>query len=74
MRTDRIAYNHEVLRGKPIIKGTRIAVEAILRKLAEGASFEQLLTAYPGLENEDIFACLTYASDIIANEDSLDAA
>lgn len=57
--------------GKPVIKGTRITVELILRKLAEGMTPEQLLQAYNQLSQEDISAALTYASDIIANEETI---
>ena len=64
-------YNPAIMLGKPVIKGTRITVEAILRKLSEGVSVEQLLTSYPHLSKEDIFAALTYASDLIANEEMI---
>ncbi|ELR69603.1 Hypothetical protein C900_04828 [Fulvivirga imtechensis AK7] len=55
--------------GKPVIKGTRITVELILRKLSEGMNMDQLLLAYPQLSKEDIYAALIYASNIIANEE-----
>ena len=67
--TDRIVINPLIMLGKPVVKGTRITVESILRKLSEGMSIEQLLTSYPHLSREDIFAALTYASDLIANEE-----
>ena len=47
--------------GKPVIKGTRLTVEYILNMLAHEASFEEILGEYPGLEREDILACLLFA-------------
>jgi len=67
--TTRVEINPDIMLGKPIIKGTRISVELILRKLSEGATFEQLLTTYEHLSKEDIYASLNYASDLIANEE-----
>jgi uncharacterized protein (DUF433 family) len=64
-----IERNPEVMLGKPIIKGTRITVELLVRKLAGGFTLEQLLTAYPHLNKEQIFAALEYAADVIANEE-----
>ncbi len=55
---DRIVSNPNILQGKPTIKGTRISVELILRKLGEGMSIEELLEAYPFLTKEDIWAAL----------------
>jgi len=55
--------------GKPVIKGTRIKVELIRRKLAEGASEDDLLDAYPRLSREDIRAAIEYAADTIAHEE-----
>jgi uncharacterized protein (DUF433 family) len=69
MRTGRIEINPEVMMGKPVIFGTRITVELILRKLSEGATEVDLLDAYPRLTHEDIQAALGYAADRIANED-----
>jgi uncharacterized protein (DUF433 family) len=52
----------EILGGKPVIRGTRLAVEFILELLAAGQSESDLLTSYPGLTREDVLACLSYAS------------
>ncbi len=60
MTTDRIEIDSQVMMGKPVIKGTRIKVELILRKLAEGATEEALLDAYPRLTREDIRAAIEY--------------
>ena len=64
----RIEINADVMLGKPVIKGTRIPVELILRKLSEGASEQDLLDAYPRLTRHDIQAVLAYAADTIAHE------
>ena len=66
---DRIVSNPNILQGKPTIKGTRISVELILRKLGEGMSIEELLEAYPFLTKEDILAALSFSADVIKNEE-----
>ena len=66
--TDYIESNAGVMLGKPVIKGTRITVALILKKLSEGATQQQLLAAYPGLSVAAINAVLAYASDVISNE------
>jgi len=68
---DRIEVNPKVMLGKPVIRGTRIPVELILRKLSEGATEEQLLDAYPRLTPEDIRAALAYAADTVGYEETL---
>jgi len=65
---DKIAINPDVMLGKPVIKGTRIPVELIIRKLGEGAVFEDLLDAYPNLKKDDIQAALLYAAEHMGNE------
>ncbi len=54
----RIAVDPKVMLGKPVIRGTRITVELILRRLAEGATQQELLNAYPQLKREDIHAAM----------------
>lgn len=66
--TDRVEINAAVMQGKPVIRRTRIPVELLLRKLAEGALMEDLLDAYPRLTAEDVRAALAYAADTIAHE------
>jgi uncharacterized protein (DUF433 family) len=66
--TDYIESNADIMLGKPVIKGTRLTVALILKKLSEGASQKQLLGAYPGLSEAAINAALAYASDVISNE------
>ena len=67
--TDRVEVNPRVMLGKPVIRGTRIPVELILRKLSEGATEAALLDAYPRLTREDIYAAMRYAADTVAHED-----
>ena len=71
MRTGRIEINPDVMLGKPVVGGTRICVELVLRKLGEGATTDDLLDAYPRLTKHDIHACLVYAADTIAREESV---
>jgi uncharacterized protein (DUF433 family) len=69
--TDRIEINPKVMLGKPVIRGTRITVELILRKLGEGATEGDLLDAYPRLTRADIQAAIRYAADTLANEETV---
>jgi len=59
---DRIVIDPNILVGKPVVKGTRLAVEFIIDLLAQGWSEADLLHNYPSLTHEDILACLAYAS------------
>jgi uncharacterized protein (DUF433 family) len=68
MTTDRIEFNPAVLHGKPVVRGTRIPVEGILRKLSEGATEGDILAAYPRLTRDDIHEVLRYAADSVAHE------
>jgi len=61
----RIVINPDLMLGKPVIRGTRITVELILRKLGEGATTKDLLDAYPHLAAEDIKAAKTYAARFV---------
>ncbi len=65
----RIEINPRVMLGKPVISGTRIPVELILRKLSEGATEADLLDAYPRLTRADVQAALGYAAATIAHEE-----
>jgi uncharacterized protein (DUF433 family) len=58
---DRIIVDPAILLGKPVVKGTRLAVEFIIELLAQGWTEEEILDNYPGLTREDIQACLLYA-------------
>lgn len=67
----RVEVNPKVMLGKPVIRGTRIPVELVLRKLSEGATHEDLLDAYPRLTLKDIHAAIAYAADTIAHEETV---
>ncbi|MFB0534122.1 MAG: DUF433 domain-containing protein [Anaerolineae bacterium] len=60
---ERIVVDPEILVGKPVVKGTRLAVEFIIDLLAQGWTEAEILRNYPGLTREDVRACLAYASD-----------
>jgi uncharacterized protein (DUF433 family) len=66
--TAHIESNPKVMMGKPVIKNTRIPVDLLLEKLAEGESIDDLLEAYPTIKKEDIYAALAFASEAIKNE------
>jgi uncharacterized protein (DUF433 family) len=65
---ERIAIDPNILVGKPIVKGTRIAVEFVIGLLGQGWTVEQVLEEYEHLQREDIQACLSYASEVLSSE------
>lgn len=65
---ERIEVNPDVLVGKPVVKGTRLAVEFIIDLLAQGWSDEEILRNYPQISPEDIHACLAYAGERLRAE------
>lgn len=65
---ERIVVSPEVLVDKPVIKGTRLAVEFVIDLLAQGWTEQDILKNYPGLTHEDIAACLNYASEVLKTE------
>lgn len=65
---ERIEINPNVMLGKPVIRGTSITVELIVRKLSEGATTMDLLDAYPRLTEKDVQAALAYAAATLAHE------
>ncbi len=65
---DRIIVDPKVLAGKPVIRGTRIAVEFVVDLLGRGWTTEQILREYDHLTREDIQACLAYAGDVLKSE------
>lgn len=65
---ERIVVDPGILVGKPVIRGTRLAVEYIVELLAQGWSEAEILRNYPGLTREDIQACLVYASNALRAE------
>jgi len=69
MTTNRIQIDPAVMMGKPVIQGTRITVELLLHKLAEGATEADLLEDYPHLVPEDIRAAIAYGAASVAHEE-----
>ena len=74
MAHERISADPKVMTGKPVIKGTRITVEVILRWLGKGVTIDELLSEYPGLTREDILAAQAFAADYLGDERILPAA
>jgi uncharacterized protein (DUF433 family) len=70
MWKERIVIGSTPLAGKPVIKGTRLAVEFILDLLAQGWAPDEILRNYPGLQTEDIQACLAYARDLLRHTET----
>jgi len=69
---NRITINPQIMVGKPTIRGTRLTVEIVLEKLANGESEENILVDYPILEKEDIRACLLYAAKSLSLSEILE--
>jgi len=65
----RIIVNPNIMAGKPVIKGTRIPVDLILKLLSQGSTIEEILKDYPHLSKEDIRAALLYGATVIENEE-----
>lgn len=66
--TERITTDPEILGGKPVVKGTRLAVEFLLDLMAKGWTETEILRNYPGLTAADLAACLHYASELLRTE------
>ncbi|TAL20707.1 DUF433 domain-containing protein [Patescibacteria group bacterium] len=66
---DRVICDPAILGGKPTIKGTRIPVDLILKMLAQGATYQEILEDYPDLQTEDILAAISYARETVAAEE-----
>ncbi len=64
----RIALDPKVLAGKPVIRGTRLAVEFMIGLMADGWDEAEILANYPGVTHDDIIACLAYARDVLSSE------
>jgi uncharacterized protein (DUF433 family) len=70
---DRITSDPRILGGKPIIRGTRVSVELVLDHLAHEMDFDTMREIFPHVSQEDIRACLKYASEVLAGEEALPA-
>ena len=66
---DRIVVDPEILVGKPVVRGTRVPVELVLKRLAEEVDLRKLFEAYPRLTPEDVRACLEYAQALVEGEE-----
>lgn len=64
----RIVLDPDVLAGKPVLRGTRLSVEFVIGLLADGWAEDEIRANYPGIEHDDILACLAYARDTLASE------
>ena len=67
MNLDRIVSDPKIMMGKPVIRGTRITVEAILRLLGRSRTVEEIVDAYPGLTAGDIHAAQAFAAEYLAS-------
>ena len=68
LRQDRIVHDPAILVGKPVVKGTRIPVELVLKHLAQNLDLTDLFAAYPRLTAEDVKACIAYAQALVEKE------
>ena len=66
---ERIVTDARILAGKPVVKGTRIAVDLVLEELSHNPDVSELLAAHPDLTRDDVQACLAYAKDILTGEE-----
>lgn len=71
---DRIVIDPDILAGKPVVKGTRIPVELVLKHLAQDLNIQTLFDTYPRLTPEDVKACLEYAEALVEGEEVYPAA
>jgi uncharacterized protein (DUF433 family) len=69
MAYERIEINPEIMGGKPVIRGTRLPVETVLRKLGAGMTVEAIIADHPRLTREDILAAQAFAADYLADEE-----
>lgn len=69
MPHDRIEMNPEIMRGKPVVRGTRVPVELILRKLGAGVPVEAILADHPRLVRDDVLAAQAFAASYLADEE-----
>ena len=69
--SERITISPDICNGRPVVAGTRIAVQTVLEFLAAGDSVDDVLAEYPALTRDDVKACLDYASRLMANHYSV---
>ena len=66
---ERVVVNPKIMGGKPIVKGTRITVEQVLKMLAQGLTTQEILKDYPHLSKDDVAAVLLYAAKVAGEEE-----
>ena len=69
MGESRVVVDPRVMAGKPVVRGTRIPVELVLKRLSQDLSLESLFASYPRLTEADVRACLAYATALVQGED-----
>ena len=69
MAHERIEVDPQIMGGKPVIRGTRVPVETVLRKLGAGMTFDAILADHPRLTKNDILSAQAFAADYLADED-----
>ena len=69
MGESRVVVDPRVMAGKPVVRGTRIPVELVLKRLSQDLSLELLFESYPRLTEDDVRACLAYATALVQGED-----
>ena len=69
--SERITITPDICNGRPVVRGTRIAVQTVFEFLAAGDSVDDVLAEYPALTREDVNACFDYASRLMANHYSV---
>ncbi|HEX8598840.1 MAG TPA: DUF433 domain-containing protein [Chloroflexia bacterium] len=74
MNDNRIVVDPQILAGKPVVRGTRIPVELVLKRLAQDLDVQTLFASYPRLTEEDVKACLEYAGALVSGESLYPAA
>ena len=68
---EKIFISPDIMLGKPVIKGTRITVELIIKKLSEGMEINDIIHEFPQVTRDDVMACLAYSADVISRDEIL---
>jgi uncharacterized protein (DUF433 family) len=70
---DRVELNPEICNGRPVVKGTRIAVQTVMEFLGAGDTIDDVLEEYPSLQREDVLACIEWGGRLMANHYQVEA-
>lgn len=68
---EKIFISPDIMLGKPVIKGTRITVELIIKKMSEGMEVNDIIQEFPQVTRDDVMACLAYSADVISRDEIL---